>query len=127
MNTQQILKSFGGRIVGSEETKQIIAQTVPKLPLDLQERVTKNVWFLSTPPDAWAYTFKGSDIPKKHLIFLSDELLEQPLEDIQFTILHEIGHVVLNHSNSINYRQTHQEIKKQEQEADQFAYQYLYL
>lgn len=49
--------------------------------------------------------------------------------NLQFTIAHEIGHVVLRHRNSIGYepndstayKQSRGEVHKQEQEADKFA------
>lgn len=59
------------------------------------------------------------------LIFLSDELLLQDKSDIEYTIAHEIGHVILKHKNSINFRQTKEEISQQELEPDQSARKYL--
>lgn len=113
------------RIVGSTKVKGLITEALTMLPEDIQEYITNNVWFLSSFPDAWAYTFTGADIPDKHLIILSDELFSEPKSQIQYTILHEIGHVILKHKNSINYKQTKQEIEKQEDEADRFAKLYL--
>lgn len=125
MTTQQIINDFSGKIVGTRFTKHLIAQTLFKLPEEVVNYLTKNVWFLSSVRDGWAYTFKGDDLANQHMIFLSDELLEQDLPQIQFTILHEIGHVMLKHRNAINYDQPRHEIKKQEQEADEFAKKYL--
>ncbi len=116
-----IKQSFGGKLVGSQFMKNIVCLTVAKLPEDVITYLTHHCWFLSTAEDAWAYTFNGSDIPDKHFIFLSDELLDQDLEQIEYTILHEIGHVILKHKNSINYKQSKAEINLQEREADQFA------
>lgn len=96
-----------------------------KFPEEVIKYIIKNCWFLSSDPEAWAYTFTGSDLKDKHLIFLSDELLQEDISQIQFTIAHEIGHVILGHKNSINYRQTKEEISKQEREADEFAHKYL--
>jgi hypothetical protein len=125
MDSEQILKAFGKRLIGNYFVKQQVLEAVLKLPVDLKEYVTKNVWFLSSSPDAWAYTFHGKDVPDKYLIILTDELFTQPKKQIQYTILHEIGHVTLKHRNSIGYKQTRQEISRQEDEADQFAYKYL--
>jgi hypothetical protein len=125
MTIQEIIKAFGGRLVGNNSNKKIIAQVIQKLPEKELSYITKKVWFLSSSPDAWAYTFHGRDIPDKYLILLSDELFEQSLNQIQFTILHEIGHVLLNHRNSIGFKQTKEEINKQEDEADEFAKQYI--
>jgi len=95
------------------------------LPDDILEQVCKTVWFISSPDDAWAFVFKGSEISKRYLIFLSDKLLAQDKELIAYTILHEIGYVALNHRNSIGYEQTKAEIKRQEKEADVFAKKYI--
>ena len=105
--------------------KNVVLATLLKFP-DLNIKyITKNCWILSSSPDAWAYTFTGNDLKGKHLIFLSDELLSQPLSQIQYTLAHEIGHIILKHRNSINYRQSKHEIGNQEYEADQFAKKYL--
>ena len=87
--------------------------------------ITRRVWILSSDSEAWAFTFTGNDLKDKHLIFLSDELLAEDKSQIQFTLLHEIGHVILGHKNSINYKQTKAEINKQERQANQFAGKYL--
>lgn len=125
MEKTQLLKSFGGRLVGNSFMKEQVVQAVSKLPEDLISYITQNVWFLSSAPDAWAYTFHGQDIPDKYLVLLTDELFHEPEWQIQYTILHEIGHVVLKHRNSIEVKQTKQEIADQEERADQFAKKYL--
>ena len=60
-----------------------------------------------------------------YLIFLSDDLLLQPKNQVMYTIVHETGHVILKHKNSILERQTKAEIANQEKEADKFAHYYL--
>jgi len=76
--------------------------------------------------DAWAFTFTGNDLKEKHLIFLSDDLLSQDTGQIQYSIAHEIGHVMLRHRNSVLERQTKQEVRRQEKEADNFAKQFIF-
>jgi len=105
--------------------KEIVCKTVLLLPPELIINVCKNIWFISSPEDAWAFTFRGSEIKHRSLIFLSEELLQQPENQINYTILHEIGHVLHNHRNSIGYEQTKSEVKFQEKEADLFANRYL--
>jgi hypothetical protein len=95
-----------------------------KLPDDLIHHITQHCWFLGSKEDAWAYTFRGDEIAGKHLIILTDQLLEQSDEDIEWTIMHEIGHVVLGHRNGILAPQTKSETKAQEREADIFAQTY---
>lgn len=75
--------------------------------------------------DAWAFTFTGNDLKDQHLIFLSEDLLAQHPRQIRFSIAHEIGHVILQHRNSTLERQTKEEIRKQEKEADTFAQQFI--
>jgi Zn-dependent peptidase ImmA (M78 family) len=125
MTIQQIKKAFGGRIVAGEFAKQMIAQAVAKLPADKIECLIDHVWFFSSLPDTWAYAFHGNDLKNQDLIFLSDELFKELENQIQYTILHEIGHILLNHRNSIGFKQSKQEIEKQEKQADGFAYKYL--
>lgn len=111
--------------MGNLNMQKWVCKAVALLPEEIIAYVTKNVWFISSGEDAWAFTFRGSDILNQHLIFLSDELFEQSENDISYTIIHEIGHVILKHKNSMGRMQTQSEIKKQEREADQFARKYL--
>lgn len=123
---ETINKAFGGKLIGKPKVKTWVCETVLHLPADLIEFITKNIWILSSSEEAWGYTFRGSDLKDRHLIFLSDELFEEDKSQIQYTILHEIGHVVLGHKNSIGFRQTQSEIDIQEREADKFARKYLH-
>lgn len=125
MTIKEINKNFSGRLIGKPLMKTLVCEAVSILPEDLQEFVTKNIWFLSSHEDAWAFTFRGSDIKDQHLIVLSDELLSENKSQIIYTILHEIGHVVLKHKNSMGRMQTQSEIDKQEFEADRFTKKYL--
>jgi hypothetical protein len=123
--TYDIINGYGGKLVGSKKTKVLVAEALQLLPPDMVKDLIQHCWVLSSFPDAWAYVFNGNDVTGQHFIFLSEELLKQDKDQIQYTILHEVGHVILRHHNSINYRQTKWEIGKQEREADFFAKQYL--
>lgn len=127
IKTSKLVRAFGGRLVGDDRMKKLVCETLLLMPPKVIAYVTRNCWFLSSTTDAWAYTFHGRDIASQHLIFLSDELLTQEREQIQYTIAHEIGHVILKHRNSVNYRQTSHEIQKQEREADDFAQSFIRL
>lgn len=120
-----IRRTLGGKLIGDLKMRQNVCQTILLLPNDTIDYVCRRVWFVSSPEDAWAITFKGSELTNRHLIFLSDELFEERDAQIRYTILHEIGHVMLNHRNSIGVEQTQSEIKRQEIEADQFAKKFL--
>ena len=122
---EEILHSFSGRLIGKPLMKTLVCEAVELFPEKLQKYVTENVWFLSSPEDSWAFTFRGSDIKGQHLIVLSDELMSQDKPQIIYTIIHEIGHAVLGHQNSMGRLQTQSEIDKQEFEADEFAKKYL--
>src|SRR2546426_887676 len=121
MTIHQIIQTFGGRLVGNVTTKNLVAQAILKLSETQIDYVTHHVWILSSHPDSWAFAFHGDDLKNQHLIFLSDDLLAQSEHQIMFTILHEFGHILLGHKNSIDYKQSKHEISKQEKEADQFA------
>ncbi len=120
-----IYSAFDGKLVGNRQMKQFVCETVANMPQDIISFVTENCWFLSSMEDAWAFTFTGNDLANQHLIFLSDELLHQNVAQIHYSIAHEIGHVFLGHKNAILVRQTKNEIKKQEAEADEFALKYI--
>jgi Zn-dependent protease with chaperone function len=127
MTQRDIYKAFDGKLVGRPFMKDFVCQAVSKLPDKLIQYIARNCWFLSSMEDAWAFTFTGRDIKDHHLIFLSDDLFVEETSQIQYTILHEIGHVILKHRNSILIDQTKGEIRKQEKEADEFANKYLSL
>lgn len=123
---QQIRQAFSGRLIGKSKMKTSVCGALLYLPADMVKNITNCVWFISSPDDAWAFTFRGSDIKDQHLVFLSDELFEETKEKIEYTILHEIGHVILKHRNSMGYRQSQTEIRQQELQADRFAKKYLF-
>lgn len=125
MESEAIIASYGGRLVGGKKTKKLVSETLQLLPDELVQELITGCWILTSTPNAWAYVFNGDDVVGQRFIFLSDELLKQNKQQIQYTILHEVGHVILKHHNSINYRQTKWEIGKQEREADFFAKQFL--
>lgn len=124
-NIKDIYWAFDGKLVGNKNMKISVCETLSRMPHNIIEFVTKNCWFFASMDDAWAFTFTGSDLKNKHLIFLSDELLFQSNEEIQYTIAHEIGHVILGHRNSVLEKQSKEEIKKQESQAHDFAKKYL--
>ena len=121
MTIDEIKKAFGGKLVGTKKLKTLVCEVVALLPEDLQEYITKYVWFVGSMDDAWGYTFTGDDLADQHLIFLSDDLMAQDTDQIHWSIAHEIGHVVLGHKNNIFVKQSKFAVNKQEQEADHFA------
>lgn len=121
LSLAQIRERLGGRLVGKEAMKRSVIKAIQKLPDKFQEIAIKKVWFVSSFDDAWGFVLTGEELQGKHLIFLSDELFSEDSDQIDYTILHEIGHVVLNHRNAILESQTTTEVQKQEAEADAFA------
>src|SRR5258706_286944 len=122
---REIFYAFAGKLVGTKRTQQYVCETLSLMTNDIIHYVTKNCWLLSSIDDAYAFTFTGNDLKDQHLIFLSDDLLNQHPGQIRYSIAHEIGHVMLGHKNSVLKRQTKREIKKQEKEADAFARQFM--
>ena len=116
---------FDGKLVGNKQMKEYVCDVVAKLPDELITFITKQCWFISSLDDAYGFAFTGNDLKDQHLIFLSDELFLQDDRQIHYTIAHEIGHVVLGHRNSTLVKQTKEEVRKQEKEADEFAKEYL--
>ncbi len=124
-DVHKVKLALGGKLIGNPLVKTLVCETILLLPDEIIDYVTRSVWFMSSSNDAWAYTFTGRDLTQKHLIFLSDELFKEELFQVQYTILHEIGHVILGHKNSIGRKQTESEIRIQEIAADKFARKYL--
>ncbi len=124
-NLKIIYDLFDGKLVGNYKMKKNVCEVLSKMPEEITEYITENCWFFSSMEDAWAFTFRGNDLIGQHLIFISDELLSEGESQIQYTIAHEIGHVILKHRNSILKKQSLEEIEKQEKEADNFAKKYL--
>lgn len=123
--TSQIKQAFGGKLHVSKPLQRLVVQTLAKMPDNIVNHITSTCWFLGSVDDATAYTFRGDELVGKHLIILSDRLLAQSVPDIEYTIAHEIGHVVLGHRNSILAPQSKKEIVRQEREARQFAIKYI--
>lgn len=122
MTKQEIIQRFKYRLQGSSKLKKSVVDTIQLLTDKQIKYVTKYCWFVGSMEDAWAFTLKGNDLSsKEYLIFLSDELLKENDDQIRYTILHEVGHVLLGHRNAILERQSKVEIRKQEREADKFA------
>jgi len=121
----EVREKFGTRIIGSGKMRNLICEVVCRLPQKTADFVTRNVWFVNSFPDAWGFVFQGDELAGKYLVFLSDELFDQPQEIQKYEVAHEIGHVVLNHRNSITSPQTKKEIARQEKEADAFAHRCL--
>ncbi len=122
---KKIYDSFGGKLVGSKRMGVMVCRVLTGMTPEIIKFVTRKCWFMGSMEDAYAFTFTGNDIKDRHLIFLSDELFEQDQAQIDYTIAHEIGHVVLGHRNSTLVVQTKEEIRKQEKEADIFAKKYI--
>ena len=122
---KNIYYAFDGKLVGNRQMKINVCEALAKMPDEIIDYITSNCWFFASMEDAWAFTFTGNDLKDQHLIFLSDELMFQEKTQINYTIAHEIGHVILKHRNSVLEKQPKEEIKKQEDEADSFAKKYL--
>lgn len=119
---KSIKRAFGHRLQGNLFMKNIVSKTLLLLSPNLIDYICSHCWFVSSFEDGWAFTLKGDELKKdEYLIFLSDELLRENENQIKYTILHEIGHVILGHKNAIRAPQSKSEIKKQEKEADEFV------
>lgn len=124
MDIQQIVDAFEGKVIGNNRMKHFVYETLSFFPDDIVQFITENCWFMGSFDDAYAYAFTGNDLKNQHLIFLSDDLLRQDENQIHFTIAHEIGHIMLGHKNSVQYKQSKEEISQQEHQADAFANSY---
>lgn len=73
---EKVRRAFSGRLIGKLFMRKVVCETLLLLPYKMIDYITSNVWFISSPEDAWAFTFRGSDIKNQHLIILSDELFD---------------------------------------------------
>lgn len=105
--------------------QNLVCEVVQVFPDKIQRQITKHCWFVSSFDDALGFVLRGDEIGSDHIIFLSDELLNEDEGRQYYTIVHEIGHVILGHKNSIGLVQTKAEIDKQEKEADDFVKKYV--
>jgi len=121
----EIEQKLENRLIGKRQMQEAVISALTLLPNDLADQVTKTVWFVSNFDDAWGFTLDSKDLGQRHLVFLSDELFFEPRQQVYYTILHELGHVVLGHRNAFFKPQTRQETEKQEYEADKFARKHL--
>lgn len=121
---RDIERAFGGKLHCNRKMKLAVCRVLLKFPPKIVRHITKHCWFVGSTEDAWAFTMRGDELVGKHLIFLSDELLGESKQQIEYTIAHEVGHVILHHQNSIFVTQTKKEIEKQEKEAHEFAMLY---
>lgn len=124
MTYDEIAQKFGGKVIGNNRIKHFVYETLTAFPDDVAQFITDTCWFMGSFDDAYAFAFTGNDLQDQHLIFLSDDLLRQNNNQIHFTIAHEIGHIMLGHKNSVQYKQSTKEISEQEQQADAFANSY---
>ncbi len=122
---EKIKKKFKGKLVGNARMQKLVCEVLLIFPPEIADLVTGNVWFVSSFDDSWCFVIDSKDLAKKHLIFLGDELFDQDKYAQHYTIAHEIGHVMLKHRNAILEPQTKRETEKQEDEAHQFAIQYV--
>lgn len=120
-----IQKAFQGKLIGKTKMKHHVARVLSKMPEETITFVTENVWFVTSFDDAWAFTFTGDDFQNKHVVFLSDDLLEENETQIHWTIAHEIGHVILGHKNRFFDKFGRDTIQEQEKAADNFARQFV--
>ncbi len=126
MKKEEVKENFGYRLLGSKSMKNMVIETLLLLPEKIAVYVSKHCWFISSFEDGYAFVLKGTELKKdEYLIFLSDELLKESKFQIVYTIVHEIGHVILGHRNGIGVAQTREETRKQEKEADNFVRKYL--
>jgi hypothetical protein len=121
----EVREKFGTKIIGPGKMQNLICKVVCRLPQKTADFVTRNVWFVNSFPDTWGFVLRGDELDGKFLVFLSNELFRQPRKIQEYEVFHEIGHVVLNHRNSITVPQSKEKIARQEREADTFARRYL--
>ena len=122
MKASDIKKALGHKLLGNGYLKSMVIRALQKLPSGVLENVCIHCWFVGSFDGGWAFTLRADELKKGEcLIFLGDELMDEDEDQIIWTIIHEIGHVILGHRNSIGEVQAKSETREQEKEANLFA------
>lgn len=125
---EEVDYGFAGFNEVDEVFRIILAKAISKLPMKIVDWTTKNLLFISSSDEYFAfYLPKHEWKHKKGFIFLSEALKNESEEKQTFQIAHEIAHVKLNHKSPVFSDLTEIEMKRQEKEADELANKWLRL
>jgi hypothetical protein len=110
----------------SPDFMTILVESISKLPSDIFVWTRENVRFISSGEDSLAFSLRIEDpIKIKGFIFLCESLKYVKEEEQTKSIAHEIAHIKLGHTKPPFRNLSVEEVKKQEEEADKLAEEWL--
>jgi len=112
---EEVDYGFAGFNEVDEAFRIILAKAISKLPRKVVDWITKNLLFISSSNEYFAfYLPKHEWKHKKGFVFLSETLRNESEENQTFKIAHEIAHAKLNHKSPIFSDLTEIKMKRQE-------------
>ncbi|MDD3159587.1 MAG: hypothetical protein PHQ98_01300 [Candidatus ainarchaeum sp.] len=122
INWPEMFEAFSElKICANEDRKKLIIQALLNLPVDLIDEVMKKCFYVCKLNDDCNQIIPSRLIGEKSIIFLSDDVFDQPKEKILFIILCQTAHVLLDHKSQSCDEIYDDEIIAQEDEAKKFA------
>jgi hypothetical protein len=119
-------QTFRGLNALSPDFMTILVESISKLPSDIFVWTRENVRFISSGEDSLAFSLRIEDpIKIKGFIFLCESLKYVKKEVQTKSIAHEIAHIKLGHTEPPFRKLSVEEVKKQEEEADKLAEEWL--
>ena len=110
----------------SPEFVRILRDSISKLPNDIYEWVKDNVRFISSREDSLAFNVHYRDPTSvEGYIFLCENLKYKTKEVQTKSVAHEIAHIKLGHQKPPFRNLSVEEVKKQEEEAEKLAEEWL--
>jgi Zn-dependent peptidase ImmA (M78 family) len=125
---RQVDYSFAGVHPVSDQFKLILAKSLAKLPRNIVDWTTENLFFVSTSDKEYAFSLSKKEWRhKRGFVFLSDLLKDLDEGKQAFIIAHEVAHHKLEHKSPVFNKLTERKVAKQEWEADTLANEWLCL
>lgn len=95
---EQVQYILGGCLIdGTNRFKNLIRKAFECLPQEIVDFCEENIYFLSPARENRACAFDAKSLKDKWIIVVDSSELAKSDEEIISTIIHEIGHVYLNH------------------------------
>jgi hypothetical protein len=118
-------KNGGYLTLDNEQLRGLVALALSKVPKKIADRVVEECIFLMPSPEMMGFFLSKRVQEGRNAIVLSEKLLEEDQKDTILTILHEVGHFYLNHKSPILDMLSEQEDRKQEEDSDRWARQWI--
>ncbi len=121
---EEINYAIGGRHGLNDEQYRELLRTIRILDNDIIDKITDEIFFFDVGKgEAWRFPTKHLRGMKSIICFSSD-IFKFSIKKMQFNILHEIAHHILDHKCFVDISGI-DNIKRQEKEADKLAKEWI--